>query len=121
MELTINLSQLPPATAHAVIKGLQHEDKAKHDLGVLEQLKLKRMMDQAMAPGMNTNLGRASMILSPAQRAMACRLYGDKCFADPDFSKFLLKHHPEFRIRDCGTRIQSGYTGRGHTKTQTHG
>ena len=48
-----------------------------------------------------------------AQRLAATRQYGDLCFADPDFAKFLLKHHPDFRVKDCGTKIQSGYTGAG--------
>ena len=113
MELTLNLSGLHPSTAQAVIKGLRHEDKAKHDLGVLEQIRLKKMMDRLMQPGVNTEVGRVSMVLSPAQRLAATRQYGDLCFADPDFAKFLLKHHPDFRVKDCGTKIQSGYTGAG--------
>ena len=113
MELTINLSGLHPATARGVIKGLQHEDKARHDLGVLEQVRLKKFMDAVAQPGFNTEVGRTVMVLSPEQREAAYRIYGQMCFADPDFSKYLLKQNPEFRVKDVGTKIQSGYTGKG--------
>lgn len=113
MELTINLSGLDPAVAQSVVRGLKHEDKARHDLGVLEQIRMKRMMDQVMSPGVNNDIGRPVMVVSEAQAQQARRIYGELCFADPDFGKFLLRHHPEFRVKDCGTRIQSGYTGRG--------
>lgn len=117
MELTVDLSALHPAVAQSVIKGLRHEDKAIHDLGVFEQLRLKQLADAVMAPGVNTEIGRTLMVLSPGQAQAARRLYGELCFADPDFSKFLLKHHPEFRVKDVGTRIQSGYTGKGDSRT----
>ena len=119
MEMTVNLSGLHPAVQQSVIKGLHHEDKARHDLGVLEQLKLKRMWDKVMAPGVNNNIGRASSCMSEDQVLQAKRLYGELCFADPEFMPFLLKQHPEFRVRDCGTRIQSGYTGRGRAVSPT--
>ena len=110
MELTVNLSGLHPDVARGVIKGLQHEDKAQHDLGVLEQLRLKKLLDAAAEPGFNTEIGRTLMVLSPEQAQAARRLYGDLCFADPDFSKFLLRQNPEFRVKDVGTKIQSGWT-----------
>lgn len=109
--MSVNLSKLPPATRQRVVRGLHFEDKAKHDLGVLEQLRLKRLMDQTVGPGFNTEIGRTSMVMSQAQRNAAMRTYGQMCFADPDFGKFLLKHHADFRVKDVGTRIQSGYTG----------
>ena len=116
MELSINLSGLHPAVAQKVIKGLHHEDKAQHDLEVLEQVRLKKLMDRVAGPGFNTNIGRQTMVMSRGQRLAATRIYGELCFADADFSKFLLKHHPEFRVADVGTRIQSGYTGKGDSR-----
>lgn len=117
MELSIDLSGLDVATAQGVIKGLNHEDKARHDLGVIEQLRLKKLADDLAQPGFNNGLGRTVMVLSPEQAAMARRIYGELCFADPDFSKFLLKNHPEFRVKDVGTKVQIGYTGKGDSRT----
>ena len=117
MELSINLGGLHPDVARGVIRGLQHEDKARHDLGVLEQLRLKKLMDAVAEPGFNTDIGPAIMVLSPEQAAAARRIYGDRCFADPDFGKFLLRQNPEFRVKDVGTRVQSGWTGRREHRT----
>jgi hypothetical protein len=111
MQLSVNLSHLPIETRRAVVKGIRHEDRARHVLGLVEQLKLKRLADQIVQPGFNNDVGRTAMIVSPGQYQAAQMIYGERCWADPEFSKFLLKHHPEFRVKDVGTRIQSGYTG----------
>jgi hypothetical protein len=110
MELTLNLSGLRPDVAQSLIKGLKHEDKAQHDLGVIEQVKLKQFMDTAMQPGANTNIGRACLVMSEGQRLAAMRLHGQRCFQDPDFSAWLAKNNPEFRVKDVGTKIVSGWT-----------
>ena len=110
MQITLNLSGLHPATRQSLCNGLQHEDRARHALGVLEQLRLKKLIDHAAVPGFNTNIGRTSMCMSPDQVQRAKEIYGERCFADPAFGKFLVKQHPEFGVKDVGTRIQSGWT-----------
>lgn len=119
MELTMSLKGLPPAVAQGIIKTIRREDAAQYALGVIEQRKLKKLYDQLAAPGFNTDLGRQNMVMSPSQRQEAMRMYGQLCFADPDFAKFLLKHHEEFRVKDVGTRVQSGFTGLGFTAPET--
>lgn len=108
--ISINLSNVHPEVRQTIVKGLQHEDRARHALGVIEQLRLKRMMDAAAVPGFNREIGRTSMIISPGQYQAAQRVYGELCFADPDFGKFLLKQNEEMRVKDVGTRVQSGWT-----------
>lgn len=110
MQLSINLAKVHPAVRQSIIKGLQHEDRARHALGVVEQLRMKRMMDQVVQPGFNTEIGRSSMIISEDQYQRAQSLYGELCFADPEFGKWLLKMNPEFCVKDVGTRVQSGWT-----------
>lgn len=125
-ELSLNLAQLHPDVRQSLIKGLVHEDRARHALGVIEQLRLKKMMDAAAQPGFNREIGRTSMVISTGQYQAAQQQYGELCFADPDFGKFLLKKHDDFRVKDVGTRIQSGWTpaseGRGGaTRTKEEG
>jgi len=115
MELSVNLQGLPPQIAHRVIATVKREDAAAYAMGVLEQLKLKRFYDAIAVPGMNTEYTRQTMCLSEGQRREAYRTYGQLCFADPDVARFLLKRHEEYRVKDVGTRIQSGFTGRGYT------
>lgn len=115
MELTLNLKRLPPAVAQSVIKTIKREDAAQYALGVIEQRKLKKLYDALAVPGFNTDLGRQTMCLSRSQWYEALRIYGQNCFQDPEFAKFLLKHHEDMRVKDVGTRVQSGYTGLGFT------
>jgi len=118
MQLTVNLEHVDPAVRQSIIKGIRHEDKARHDLGVVEQIKLKKFADQVTAAGMNTELGRNAMVISEGQYQAAQQLYGELCWADPDFGKWLLKRDSDFAVKDVGTRIQSGYTGRGHSRAR---
>lgn len=110
----MNLKSLPPAVAQSIIKTIRREDAAQYALGVIEQRKLKKLYDNLAVPGFNTDLGRQTMCLSRGQWYQALR-DNNACFQDPDFAKFLLKHHEEFRVKDVGTRIQSGFTGLGFT------
>lgn len=112
MDLTINLANLPLAVRQSVCRGLQYEDRARHALGQLEQLRMKRLLDQVAVAGFNTDIGRTTMCISEDQADRARRVYGQLCFADPDFGKWLLRQNPEFRVKDVGTRVQSGWTGR---------
>lgn len=115
MNFSVSLKGLPPAVAQSVIKTIRREDAAQYALGVIEQLKLKRMYDQLAVPGFNTDLGRQTMVISQSQWQLAMAQYGQLCFTDPDFARFLLKKHEEFRVKDVGTRVQSGFTGQGFT------
>lgn len=116
MQLSVNLTHLPIETRQSVAKSIRHEDRARHVLGVIEQLKLKKLADQIAVAGFNNDVGRNNMVISPGQYQAAQELYGERCWADPDFAKFILKNHPEFRVKDVGTRIQSGFTGKGDSR-----
>jgi hypothetical protein len=116
MDLTVDLSRLHPAVAQGIIGHLQHEDRARHALGLVEQYRLKRLYDEMAVPGMNTRLGRTTMVRSRDQWIRFMQKYGQLCWADPEFSPFVLKHHPDMRVKDVGERIQSGYTGKGDSR-----
>lgn len=113
MKLTMDLSGLQPAVAQSVMRHLQHEDRARHALGLIEQLKLKRFYDAH--PAFGHGLGgevRQSAVITADQTQRVRDKYGDLCFADPDFMPWLLKQ-PEgadFVVKDVATRIQSGWT-----------
>lgn len=115
MNFSLSLRGLPPGVAQAVIKTIRHEDAAQYALGVIEQRKLKKLYDDLAVPGFNTDLGRQTMCLSRSQWYEAMRIYGQNCFQDPEFARFLLKQHEEMRVKDVGTRVQSGFTGLGFT------
>lgn len=114
-ELTFNLQGLPPHIAKRVIATIRSEDAAAYALGVIEQRRLKQWYDNAAVAGLNTDIGRQNMVMSHGQRLAAYRQYGQMCFADPDFAPFLLRKHEDYRVKDVGTRVQSGFTGKGHT------
>lgn len=115
-ELTLNLQGLPPHIAQRVIHTIKREDAAAYALGVIEQRRLKQFYDQAAVPGMNTNLGRQNMVMSQGMRLQAYRQFGQMCFADPEFAPWLLKRDDVFRVKDVGTKIQSGFTGLGDSR-----
>ncbi len=117
MQFTMSLERLDAGTRNSVLRGIQDEDKARHALGVLEQIRLKKLADALMIPGANTEIGRTSMILSPDQYQRAMNRYGELCWADPAFGRWMLKQHSDMRVKDVGTRVQSGYTGEsGHAE-----
>lgn len=115
MNWTMDLSGLAPASRRAVLAGLQHEDRARHALGVIEQAKLKKFHDAMAIPGvLNNGMGRQVMIRSADQNERFKAKYGQLCWADPDFSKWVLKktEHADLRVKDVGEKIQVGYTGK---------
>jgi hypothetical protein len=114
----MDMSGLPPAVRERVIKNLAHEDAAQHALGQIEQVKMKRLMDQIVQPGCFNECGRQVFMISPDQHQRLMHKYGKLCFMDDDFVKWLLKRPvgEDMKVKDVGTRIQSGYTGRGFAK-----
>ena len=113
----MDLSRVAPEVRRGVIANLQHEDRARHALGLLEQRRLKQFHDQMAVPGrLNTGLGRQTMIISEDQRLRFMEKYGQMCWADPDFGKWVLKQelHADLRVKDVGTKIQVGWTARAH-------
>lgn len=118
MDFTVNLSGVHPDVARGIVTHLRHEDRARHALGLVEQRRLKQAHDQVVGPGFNTNIGRQNMVLSQDQWRRFMQLYGQLCWSDPEFSKWVLKQdqHADLRVKDVGTRIQSGFTGKGDSR-----
>lgn len=115
MEFTLDLRQLDPETRGKVIQRLAHEDAAQHDLGLVEQARLREFHQQmADARQLNTENFRQVMVLSPSQQHAFRRVYGQLCWADPDFAKWVAKQpqHADLVLPDVGTKVQSGYTGK---------
>lgn len=110
MQLTTDLSQLHPEIRHALIRKLRHEDRARYDLGAVEQVKLKRATDAAVKTGAFNDVGPMQMVISPDQYQRAMQTFGQHCFMDPDFVPWLLKRNEDMRVKQVGTRIQSGWT-----------
>ena len=114
MQLTSDLSQLDPNVRHALIRRLQHADKARFDLGLVEQRRLKQLHDRAGIGAYKENLGPVEMVLSIDKYQRAMQRYGQHIFMDPDFAKWLLRKNDDMRVKPTATRIQVGYTGGGH-------
>lgn len=110
-KLTHDLSRLHPDVARSVIRHLNHEDEARHALGVIEQIRLKQLHDQ-MEGNCHTNIGRQMLVVSADQWQRFRDAYGELFWADPDSARFVWKHHEDMRVKDTGTKIQSGYTGK---------
>jgi len=116
MQFTVDLTGLNPAVAQGIIKGLHHEDRARHALGLVRQRRMAQLL--AHNPHAMTGRGelRQNMILDETQWQAFMQVYGQKCWADPDFGKWVLKQdqHADLRVKDTGTRIQSGWTPPSH-------
>lgn len=113
MQFTTDISGLPSEVRLALMREYANEDQVRYATGAVEQLRAKRLADAAAVTGMNQEFGRRQMVLSPDQWNRCMTRYGQKCFMDGDFVPFLLRRHDDFRVKDVGTRPQSGYTGRG--------
>lgn len=112
MQLTADLSGLAPAVRNQLIKKLAHEDKARYDLGVIEQQRMAKLMKDAPVGAFKQQLGPAQLVMSQDQWQRAMAMYGTNCFQDPDFVPWLLKKNEDMRVRQSATRIQVGYTGK---------
>lgn len=110
MEFTTDLSRLDPEMRQRIIKKVRHADRARFDLGLVEQQRLAQL--HQAAGRVNTEVGRQAMVISPDQYVRFMQVYGQKCWADPDFGKWVMKQeqHADLRVKDVGTRIQSGWT-----------
>lgn len=109
MQLTADLSQLPPETRNALIRKLQHADKASHDLGVVEQTRMKQLYDRGGSDAYKAELGPAQMVLSQDQYQRAMAKYGPLCFMDADFAPWLLKQNEDMRVKYVSKKIQVGF------------
>lgn len=117
MQLTADLSGLNPETRQRVVRHLAHEDKARYDLGVIEQRRMAQMYQNLPVGSFKAELGPAQMILSQDQWMRAMQKYGERCWQDPDFTPWLLKKNEDMRVRQSATKIQVGWTAPTATKT----
>lgn len=111
MELTVNLTGLDPAVRHAVVRGIQLEDRAKYLLDLLEQRKAAQYAAAVAAAKYSGEL-RAKAIFSPYQAHLCRKKYGALCFTDPEWMPWALKReeHADARVKDAGSKIQVGWT-----------
>lgn len=119
IDFSVSLRGCSPELARAVRAEFEYDDVARYKLGLIEQARLKRLAEQRAEPGMNSDLGRQQMVLSRNQWLQAMRQFGQLCWADPEFAPWLLKKHEDFRVKDVGTRIQSGWNGKGDSRNKT--
>lgn len=109
--ITHDLSRLDPDTRGRIIRKLQDKDAAQYDLARIEQAKVAKLYNEAAGPGTTKNgFGPLNMVVTPYFRGYLRRLYGDSCFEDPDFVRWLNKEEEWFRVRETGTKIQVGFT-----------
>ena len=112
MQLTADLSGLQPDVRQALIRKLQHEDKARFDVGVIEQRRMAQLYQAAPVGAFKEQLGPAQFVMSQDQWQRAMQRYGQNIFQDPDFIPWLQRNNPDMRVKQSATKIQIGYTGR---------
>lgn len=110
MQLTADLSGLSPTVRDSVIRKLQHEDRARYDIGAADQIRLKRYTEKVVKTGAFNEVGPMQFVMSRDQWQRAMHQYGQMIFMDPDFVPFLLRKNEDMRVKQVGTRIQSGWT-----------
>jgi hypothetical protein len=109
MQLTADLSQLAPEVRNGIVRRLQHEDLARHALGLADQARMKRLQDTATIGTYKGEIGPPQIILSQDQWQRAMQRYGQLCMMDPDFVPWLLRKNDDMRVKAIGTRAQVGW------------
>lgn len=109
-DFTVDLKGLRPEVARRVIGTVRDEGAARHALGLVRQRRMKQLLDNAER--VNGGELRQNMIVDETQWIAFMAVYGQRCWSDPDFRKWLQKQdaHRDLFVKDTGTRIQSGYT-----------
>lgn len=121
MHFTADLTHLPLETRRRVVEKLGDQNAAQLALAKVRQAKIAKMYNDAVAPGTTVDgIGPVSLAIDPYFVSYFRIQYGNGIFNDPDFEKYLKKRGEEFRIRETGTRIQSGYTGPIKTRFKKH-
>lgn len=118
VDISIGISQLDPLTQQRIISGLKDADRAKHALGLISQKRMIAAANRlAEARQLHTANNRQTLVVDQDQWVRFMIVYGQRCWADPDFAKWVMKQeiHKDMVVKDTGTKIQSGYTGRGDT------
>ncbi len=110
---TTDISHLPRETREAIRRQLADEEAAKITLARVRQARIAQLYNQSVAPGTTKDgIGPVAMAVDPVLVSYFRNRFGAECFADSDFVKWLKKEDESFRVRETGTRIQVGYSGR---------
>ena len=116
--ITADLTALPRSTREAIRRQLSDEERAKIALARIRQARIAKLYDDAVGPGTTKDgIGPVSMVVDPVLVSYFRRAFGERCFMDPEFVKWIKKEDPSFRVRETGTKVQVGY--RGHTECRT--
>ena len=110
MQLTADLSRIPPTVRAQIIKNLREEDQAKMAMARIRQIQAAKLYDDSVAPGTTKDgIGPLSMVMDPYLVSYFRRLHGETIFQDDDFIKHLKRKGDPFFVRQTGTRIQVGH------------
>lgn len=112
MQLTCDLSGLPPAVREKVIRNVQHEDAAQFALAQVEQARMAKFVRESAVTGaLKEGCGPMTGIIHQGIKNYLAALHGHKTvYQDPDFMKWLQRNHEEFRGMDVRQKIGVGWT-----------
>lgn len=121
-DFTVTLN-LAPEVRRKLISQVRDAGAVRHHLGLIRQRQMAQLLRNN--PHLCTGRGelRQNMILDDTQWQAFMEVYGQRCWSDPDFRPWLQKQdaHRDLFVPDKGTKIQSGYTGRGDSRrTEPH-
>ena len=112
MQLTVDLSKVHPEVRQRIIQNCEREDLAQQAVAWAEQARMAQFYRDAMIPGaVKPGVGPLQSIMHVALKNLLAAHYGhETVWQDPDFMKFILKKHEEFRVPEVRTKISAGWT-----------
>jgi hypothetical protein len=110
MQLTADLSQIPPTVRAQIIKNLREEDQAKMAMARIRQIQAAKLYNDAATAGTTkAHIGPCSMVMDPYWVSYFRRVHGETIFQDEDFIKHLKRKGDPFFVREAASKIQVGH------------
>ena len=105
--MEVDLSEVPSAV-RVEMDRIFREDFNGKLVAALERQRRAAAFYRAMEPHAVDGIGELKMVVDPFLHGMYRSVYGQRCFEDPEWVEYFLKHSPEARVRSTGTRVQVG-------------
>jgi hypothetical protein len=103
---------MPKETRERLLRSLSDKNAAKLATAKVNQVKLNQLYNAAAVPGATKpGFGPLQMVIDPylAQYFSRTCEAREMVWEDPEFSRWLLKNGPEFRVREAPTKVQVGH------------
>jgi len=110
-QFTTDLSHLPHDLRISIREKLGNEEAARLAVAKANQIRMQKIYSDAAQPGTTKDgFGPCTMIMDRGLAAQYRLMFGERCFEDQEWVKWMLRQSPEMKVRAVGTKIQVGYS-----------